>query len=449
MITPERRKKLDKIFKAFSIISEGNYVYVCDINANYSRWSKSAVDYFNLPDVYMYDAGLVWEEHIHPDDRDKYHESIERIFSGNDEGHEMQYRAMSNDGHYVDCTCRGVILRDDDGIAEYFAGAIKNHGSMSYIDTITGLRNLYGFFDDIKALSRKSEKSEYTVLMLGITSFSNINDIHGYTFGNSVLRKFSRMIQKAFPDSIIYRMDGTKFCVIVDNTTQEEISAIYDMLRTQAYNDFKVDGQKVPLAVNAGLIAVDDFEISAETVFSCLKYAYSESKNHCLGALNVFENKLSNDNTNIFEKINTIRTSVMHGCKGFYLCYQPIMYADTEKIKGVEALIRWKNDKYGIVPPLQFIPILEQDSLFPLLGRWILRQAMNDCKLFLEQYPDFLISVNISYTQLERSDFVSDIFAILDETGFPAKNLCLEITERCRLLDMTMLKHRFAILKDR
>ena len=449
MIASDRIKKLDEFFKAFSIISEGNYVYLCDIKEDYSRWSKSAVDYFNLPDVYMYGAGSVWEDHIHPDDREKYHESIERIFSGADEGHEMQYRAMANDGCYVDCTCRGVVLRDNNGNPEYFAGAIKNHGSMSYIDTITGLRNLYGFFDDVKAVSKNKERNEYAVLMLGITSFSNINDVHGYTFGNSVLRKFSRMIQKSFPDKEVYRMDGTKFCIIVDDMTQEQITDLYDKLHTKAYNEFHVDCQRVPLAINAGLIAVDDFDISAETIFSCLKYAYSESKNHCLGALNVFENKLSNDNTNIFEKINTIRTSVMHGCKGFYLCYQPIMYADTEKIKGVEALIRWKNDKYGIVPPLQFIPVLEQDSLFPMLGRWILRQAMNDCKFFLEQYPDFLISVNISYTQLERSDFVSDIFAILDETGFPANNLCLEITERCRLLDMKMLKHKFAMLKER
>lgn len=449
MITSEKIKKLDEFFKAFSIISEGNYVYLCDIKEDYSRWSESAVDYFNLPDIYMYGAGAIWEEHIHPDDRKKYHESIERIFSDVDDGHEMQYRAMATDGRYVDCTCRGVILRDDNGNPEYFAGAIKNHGSMSYMDTITGLRNLYGFFDDIKALSSKKEIGEYSVIMLGVSAFSNINDVHGYTFGNRVLRKFSQLIQNFFENRAVYRMDGTKFCVVADNLNQEQISAIYDKLRTKVYNEFFVDGQRVTLTVNAGLIAVDDFDISAETVYSCLKYAYSESKNHCLGALNVFENRLSRDNINIIEKINAIRTSVMKNCSGFYLCYQPIMFADTEKIKGVEALIRWKDDAYGVVSPMQFIPVLEQDALFPVLGRWILRQAMNDCSVFLEHNPDFLISVNISYTQLERSDFVSDICTILEETAFPAKNLCLEITERCRLLDMNLLKHKLAMLKDK
>lgn len=123
------------------------------------------------------------------------------------------------------------------------------------------------------------------------------------------------------------------------------------------------------------------------------------------------------------------------------------MYADTEQLKGMEALIRWKNDKYGTVPPVQFVPVLEQDILFPELGKWILRQAMTDGKIFLEKYPDFIMNVNISYAQLEKSDFISDVFSILNETGFPPENLCLEITERCRLLDIGVLNNMFSIFR--
>lgn len=447
-MTPDKIQKLNSVFKAFSIISEGNYVYLCDIKEDYSRWSASAVDYFNLPDIYMYGAGAIWEEHIHPDDRARYHESIERIFSGEDEGHEMQYRAMAADGTYVVCTCRGVIIKGQDGTPEYFAGAIKNHSSMSYIDNITGLRSLYGFFDDVVSFS--SRKNDWIAVMIGITGFSNINDIHGYTFGNSVLRCLANLIQNAFENGgSVYRMDGTKFCVITNSLTQNRISEIYDEIRAIVSDNFFVEDQRINLTLNAGMIVIDDFDISAETIYSCLKYAYSESKNHRLGALKVFKNKLSRDNIHIIEKLNAIRSSVMENCRGFYLCYQPIMFADTEQLKGMEALIRWKDDIYGIVPPLQFIPVLEQDALFPELGRWILRQAMNDCRGLLEKYPDFLVNINISYTQLEKNDFVSDVFAILDETGFPARNLCLEITERCRLLDTDVLRYKLNLLKDK
>ena len=95
---PENRKqKLDTLFDAFSIIGEDTYVYLCDMRYDISRWSKSLVEAYDLPGEYMIAAGDIWEEHIHP---------------------------------------------------EYFGGAIRNHNQQSQIDTLTGLRNQYGFFED-------------------------------------------------------------------------------------------------------------------------------------------------------------------------------------------------------------------------------------------------------------------------------------------------------------
>jgi EAL domain-containing protein (putative c-di-GMP-specific phosphodiesterase class I) len=94
------------------------------------------------------------------------------------------------------------------------------------------------------------------------------------------------------------------------------------------------------------------------------------------------------------------------------------------------------------------VDVLEQDNLFPELGKWILRTALTDGKKFLERYPSFVVNVNLSYTQIEKRDFVQDVLNVLQETQFPAQNLCLEITERCRLLDMELLKDVFTKLRD-
>ena len=93
-------KRLDELFEAFSIIAEGTYVFICNIEADYSRWSRTAVDYFGLPDEYMYKAGKIWEEHIHPEDIDEYRKSIKAIFDGSESTHDMQYRARALDGSY-------------------------------------------------------------------------------------------------------------------------------------------------------------------------------------------------------------------------------------------------------------------------------------------------------------------------------------------------------------
>lgn len=444
----DRNTKLDSLFEAVSIIADGSYVYVCDMAQDLSRWSKTAVDYFGLPGEYMYNAGGIWENFIHPEDRESYHRNIDEIFSGQSFGHDMQYRAKTADGTYTTCTCRGVVIKDAEGKPEYFCGAIRNHGVGSYIDSVTGLRSLYACFDDLKAMSGKNIPT--LALIIGLNSFSDINDVYGYKFGNRVLQKIAYCIQDKFrPYGTVYRLDGTKFTVISDKLDIPSAGKLYKELQKKFTKDFYVDNEKINVSLNAGVVFTENFNISPETLHSCLKAAYYQSKHSHLGEMVVFDSSCSEDNRQNLEKLNVIRSSVAEECEGFFLCYQPIVNSETEKLKGMEALIRWKSSKYGTVPPVQFIPVLEQDMLFPELGKWIMRQAMIDGKKFLEKYPDMVMNVNLSYAQLEKSDFVTQVFSLLDETGFPAKNLCLEITERCRLLDMDLLKNMFAMLKQR
>lgn len=438
--------QLDNYFDAFSIIAEDSYVYITDLKTGLSRWSQSAVDYFGLESNYMHNDEY-WHPRVHPDDIPRYEDSIRRVKDGIDNEHHMQYRVLANNNEYVVVTCRGVILRDKDGVPQYFGGAIKNHGLMSYIDNSTGLRSLYGFFDDFNSIIWK-QKAAY-VIMIGINKFSSVNDVYGYTFGNSVLREVGNLIQEKFRNrGEVYRMDGTKFSVITHDITIEQIISIYNDISERTIHDFYIGKERVSISLNAGAVMIDDTQIGSKVFYSCLKYAYYESKNHRLGALTVFEEDESRENTRDFmEKLNVIRNSITDNCSGFFLCYQPIVDASTEHLKGIEALTRWKNEKYGIVPPNQFIPALEQDPLFPELGIWILKQAMTDSKQLLEKYPDLILNVNVSYAQIEKGDFAASVLKTVREVDFPAKNLCLEITERCRLLDMDLLREVFEILK--
>ena len=116
---------------------------------------------------------------------------------------------------------------------------------------------------------------------------------------------------------------------------------------------------------------------------------------------------------------------------------------------GADALLRWKCDAYGVVPPDQFIPLIEADPLFPELGEWIIREAVYAAKKILKKNPDFVININLSYTQLEKPDFVDMVFRILEEMDYPPEHICFEVTERCRLLDIDLLKNVIANLKSR
>ena len=442
-----KRKMLDELYNALSVVAEGSYVFVTDLESDMSRWSKEAVDLFGLPGEYMNNVGDMWAEHIHPDDREEYRDSIGRIYMGSDDSHDMQYRARTKKGTYVVCTCKGVVIKDVKGKPAYFGGAIKNHGIQSYVDTVTGLRSLYGFFQDLRDIFLNKE--ETVIMQVGLSNFSSYNEVFGYSFGNRILQQLGRMLQKLFENTgLVYRMDGTKFAVITHTLNKDEVAGLYEKLRDTAGKDFYIDGHRIGAALNAGAVVVDNFDITDKTVYSCLKYAYYTSKNTKMGDFVLFEDSLNDENRHKLDKLRVIRESITENCDGFFLCYQPVVDAETERLKGVEALIRWENDEYGMVSPNDFIPVLEQDPLFPKLGTWILRKAMADGKKMLEKYPDIKINVNLSYAQMEKDGFVEEVTEAVRDLDFPPENLCLEITERCRLMDKELLKDIVTLLKD-
>ncbi len=428
---------LDSLFEAFSAVATSNYVYVCDMKSDLSRWDKDSVAYFSLPDEYMYNAGEIWASYIHPDDRKEFLNDVQRLFSGEKSSHNLQYRVRNNLDKYVVCTCKGVVLKSETGEPLYFCGAITNHGLESRTDFLTGLKNQYGFFLDINSIL--SSHTPSYVIMLGFTKFSHINNVYGYTFGNRVLQHVARLFQRIIePVGQVYRLDGCRFAVITQSWNFDQIYRSYKHIhdRMQSYT---VNGTKFNLSLCGSAMKINYFNLTNKTIYSCLNYSYSLSKSQRHGELVLFNDNLDDTDRDKLIKINTIRNAVSDNCKGFFLKYQPIFDSKTEKVVGAEALIRWRNPRFGEISPAEFIPVLENDNLFPILGMWILREAMIDAKKIIAENPNFFVSVNIAYSQCEQSNFVHDVIQLVESIGFPPQNLCLEITERCRLLDMSML----------
>lgn len=447
-IPADRVKKLDKLFSSYELLAEGTYVYLCDLEYDYSRWSREAVHKFSMSGEYIFNAGDEWASHIHPDDRDEYIEDIRKIFSGEKDTHDLQYRAGNGSGVYNTLTCKGQIIRDDNGEPAYFVGFMRNNDERTMVDSVTGFGSQFAFMEDLE--TSLTEMEDIVIVMIGISRFSDINTSYGYDFGNVILQKFARFISEHASDvsSRFYRLDGTKMAIIIDGCTVEQAEGSYKKLQEMMKTGFKVLERRIPISTSAAMIGITDFDVSVKTVMSCLSYAYGISKRERNGDLVVFENKVSDETIYKLDLINDIQKSIIDGCEGFELYYQPVMDAHSERLIGAEALIRWRNDKYGFVMPNDFIPIIEVDPLFIVLGEWILRRAMHDMKIFVDRDPSFVVNVNLSYSQMEKTDFIEDVRGIIDEQEFPATNLCLEITERCRILSMNRLEKIVSVLRD-
>ena len=449
LISNRRKNVLDSLFEGFSIVGDGTYIILYDVKLDITRWSPTAVDVFNLPGEYVEISCYDFSKLIHEEDRERYIECMSALLEGSLPFYEVQYRMRTKDGTYTLTTNKGFVIPDEEGNPDFIGGVIRDHDILSHMDPVTGLRNQYGFFQDLSAMM--SEDEECIILLIGLDNFTNINDMRGYNHGNHVLQEFGRMLKTFFSENngVVYRMDGPKYTIIVKDSDEEWTAELYRQIQLRLRSGFYVEAVRHNLIINGGQIKLNHFQVSEKTVYSCLNYAYKDSKENRHGDISTFRLSMNEDNRRALEKINVIRDSVIDGCKGFYLCYQPIVDTNTERLTAMEALLRWRGEPYGEVPPYQFVPILEEDAIFPELGEWILRQAMKDGVRFLKKYPDVLMHVNLSYVQLEKEDFSDMLLRIIDDLKFPPKNLCLEITEGCRLLDMNKLINVVTSLKER
>lgn len=437
----------DRTFEAFALTSKRKYIYLCNIRTNVSRWSKNAVEYFGLPGEYMLDAGAIWGTYLHPDDREMYFRDLEEVFAGKKD-HRLDYRVRNRDGCYVVCSCRGMILRGENGDPDLFAGTIVNHGIMDTIDPITNLCNMYEFLNQVR--QTKEMRKKPFILMIGINHFGDVNDVYDYVFGNRVLYEFAGQLKSLVRGmGNVYRLDGSKFGFILKHADEKQVEELYDSIQRIAARNVYVENVQVPLDISGGAVLVKNDGVGESSIRTGASYALAKSKREKHGELVFFDNQYSDQTKRNLELLDVIRQSVVTGCQGFYLCYQPLVRASDGKITGMEALARWNREPYGEVPPGIFIPWLEHDACFFELGNWILKRAMTDGRQFTLKDPGFVINVNVSYEQLDRSGFRDTVTELLSETGFPPQNLCLELTERCRAMDLGRLHDEVSFFRSR
>lgn len=436
-----------RIFDVYSITGKRSYIFLCNMETNISRWSKNAVEYFGLPDEYMYDAGSIWENYIHPEDIDKYRRNFEAVFSGKTEWQDFEYRARNRYGNYVVCTCQCTILKGEEGEPDLFSGTIINHGIIDSIDPVTNLYSDYSFLNELINVIDKN--IPIAVMEIGINLFSRINLMYGYSNGNQIMRRFGEEIKCLINGKgTVYRLDGAKFAVCMYGYSEEDAESLYGQIVNIAKEKIYLQDFIVPLKISGGAVVLNNYKGSVESIKSSIAYAFNQSKHEKHGKLVFYYDYENNRESTDLELMSKIHKSVNKGCQGFYLRYQPIVDVKSEKVIGMEALVRWRHEDHGEVSPNLFIPWMEDDPSFFELGNWIIKKALTDGMRLKKKIPEFIVNVNISLSQFERAEFRNSVLKILDETGFPPEDLYMELTERCRGLDRDFLREEMNFFRS-
>ncbi|MCR5085339.1 MAG: EAL domain-containing protein [Succinivibrionaceae bacterium] len=436
-----------ELFDAFSKTADGKYVFLNILDFDLSLWSEDAVEYFGLPATEMQNAGAIWSEHIDPSQREAYIANITDLFEGRIDSHDLTYRARNRHGIYVTCSCKGKVIRDSSGKPRYFVGTIVNHEGEDSFDPVTGLYSFQHLFGTMRQFAK--ERRPFYLLLAGVRSFHQINEAYGYQMGNQILKRLGDLALREGKLGMIFRLEGTKiaFCYDAALYSEHEIREGFERIRAQCAS-LDLGGTVLHLDLRGILVLCSDFSIDTSTYYNSALTALAEAKSQYESRLDLFNPAAIDEQRRHLEILSVIRQSVLEGCRGFFLVFQPIMSAADESVTGMEALLRWRSPELGVVPPNCFIPWLETDPIFFELGNWIIREAILACQEVHKLLPGFTVNVNLAYPQLQRSDFNQHLKRILRETGFPPGQLKLELTERCKLMSMSKLRDEMVFFKS-
>lgn len=410
------------------VTSTDDYLYICNMKTGVFRYPKAMVEEFGLPSEVVTNAAAVWGSKVHEDDRQAFLESNQEITDGRTTRHWVEYRAVNRKGEWVRLRCRGRLIKDAKGKPALFAGFITNLGKKSKVDPLTGVFNKFEFEDVVRRQMEESERP-LSLLVMGIDDLRHINDLYDRAFGDKVICFVAQRIQSVLPEGAsVYRLDGDEFAVTIPDDI-EVLRTLYASLSAGFERQHEYEGRKFYCTLSGGCTRYPSDAQTYEDLVKYANYAFEYAKSHGKKRCVSFSQTILAERTRTLGLTECLRDSVEHGFEGFSLCFQPQVDAVTGAVVGAEALARWRCDSYGSVSPVEFIPLLEESGLIVPVGAWVLQQAIATCKRWRAFNPAFVMSVNLSYRQLDEEGLVPLIVDSLEEAGLAPDSLVVEMTE--------------------
>ena len=442
----EKSQIFQEMISRISKLSQDIYLMVTDMQHNLTFVPESTAEFLGIPSGWCEDGyKIVLEKSVHPYDCPEYTEEMKKRLRGINLENDLYIR-MGKDKKYV----MTQIITDmilEQGKNRYFIVLLRNQNVIPEIDPLTDLYGQVKFEKDIVDYIQQGRK--VSVLEIEIDHMNDINILYGTNYSDRIQKVLAyRFIYMMDADKAVYRMGNSNYAFILRDASREEAAAFLEKIRARLEESVVLENNHFDLKIYASGIILDHYEGEISTVQSKLEYVLGKMRTRRDHKLMFFNDLVQINGDVDLDLMKIIHQSVLNQCDGFYVEYQPVVHAQTGEIAGAEALVRWKKEPYGIVPPGMFIDWLESNPCMYDLGNFVLKQALTDAVEFRKSNPDFFINVNMSAKQLERKTFCGVVMALLKETGFPAGQLCLELTERCRSMPVSVMEEKLLYLKQ-
>jgi diguanylate cyclase (GGDEF)-like protein/PAS domain S-box-containing protein len=319
---------------------------------------------------------------------------------------------------------------------------------LEYFDPLTSLanRSLYvqRLTHAIEDATRKGQR--LALLVLDITGLGMINDGLGHHAGDLLLQLVAERLKNVFRDTnLMCRLGGDRFAVMSPDAAADAATVLKDQVACVFDAPFQIHDRELRVSVRAGLAQAPDDDRDAESILQHAQTALEHAKK----AGERYLRHRPNMNAKASERlslINDLRHAVSE--RNFILNYQPKIEVGSNRVDGVEALLRWPPKRGDAVPPNVFVPMLESLGLIDDVGAWVIVQALAESADWAPSDEEFRVAVNVSPLQLNREDFADRVLDLVASVARATRRLELEITESTLMADPKRASTSLARLRD-
>lgn len=296
-------------------------------------------------------------------------------------------------------------------------------------DILTGLPNRAAFMDDMETylIDAEREGEAFALFNLDLDGFKQVNDRYGHQYGDEMLRKVSVLFSRSLTERHrLYRFGGDEFMLLERHATVTSAAGTANALISALVETpiQLLDRVTAPIGVSAGIVIASGGTERVESLLEASDLALYESKHVGGHTYHFYDAQLRT----LAKRNRGLIRALPHALESgqIKIVYQPFFNAQSQKLCGFEVLVRWTHPEYGRIPADRLIRLAEEAGSIQELGSYVTEQA---CLLAREWPSDLLLSVNVSVGQLESKAFLPDLTRILQDTGFPASRLQIEVTE--------------------
>ena len=308
---------------------------------------------------------------------------------------------------------------------------------MAYTDALTGLPNRTLFYDRLEqlALINLREDRPFAVFMMDLDRFKLVNDTLGHHVGDELLKVVSTRIKASLvrKSDTIARLGGDEFAAILPQIKDADSAITVAKRISQSLDQpVLVDGRSLNIGISIGMVVCPYHGKDGNELIQRADVAmYHAKKNQQAYAW--YESEFDTHNIDQLTLDSELKQAIENG--ELELHYQPKIDIQTQRIKSVEALVRWIHPEQGFIPPDRFIPVAEQSGLIHPLTRWVLHTALQQTSYWHQNHALLSVAVNLSALSLRDSTLESMVKYALENVDVSPEHLTLELTESAIMSD--------------